>query len=685
MANYANLKSAIQQVVKTNGNNEITGSLLQQSLLAMIDSLGGNYSYSGIATPTTNPGTPDQNVFYIAAEPGAYSNFGGASLSVGEVAILKYNGSWHKDTTKIASLSGVAQLEQNIDLQLQGGGIFDKTFVFSGGSNYQTIPLRLSAGKYKYTTFTGASGVLQDGSGNTIVALNENQTERRFTITDTQASAIEKIVFIGGNIRIASVNEQIENLDAKIDNEIFNLQSEIDNKFGYEKNYAWVTGTYTKYQIRFSPGTIRVSTNNTANTIYFENSSGQAIITINGYLYRELTLTQEQADAITNISIYGGDFQIAADGLDKEIEQIKEKVDDSIFLRTTGNYSYKRIEYDFKAFGFYKVTVESTSASKVDFQGLVNASDDSGDYLFSLKSGESILLTPTKTYQALYVGAAGSYIVNVEIYGPSTINTIHTFYCGPTRQYTKITDAIKAATLYMNSVLFVDAGEYDIINELGADYFNMTESNYSAGPILKNGIKVIATPGAKIVCHYTGSNETVMRVFSPLNAGPYGFTLSGVHIEASRVRYAVHDELNSSKIPTKCRYENCFMSLDNSNNPVWGNASCIGGGLAAHAVVDVLNSIFHPVSNGYKNGISYHEAVTAQDFDFKINVAGNYLIDGAIIFQMSNQMQGKNNYITVHDNNVPNDSRLPSGSAVVKDGGAFTTNIVLEWNNTVRV
>ena len=35
MANYENLKSAIQQVVKTNGNNAITGALLQQSLLLL--------------------------------------------------------------------------------------------------------------------------------------------------------------------------------------------------------------------------------------------------------------------------------------------------------------------------------------------------------------------------------------------------------------------------------------------------------------------------------------------------------------------------------------------------------------------------------------------------------------------------------------------------------------------------
>lgn len=114
MANYESLKAAIQDVVKTNGNNEITGALLQQSLLAMINSLGDGYQYMGVATPTTNPGTPDQNVFYIVSEIGAYSNFGGLSVSDGEVAILKYNGTWTKEVTGAATVAQVTQLGQDI-------------------------------------------------------------------------------------------------------------------------------------------------------------------------------------------------------------------------------------------------------------------------------------------------------------------------------------------------------------------------------------------------------------------------------------------------------------------------------------------------------------------------------------------------------------------------------------------
>lgn len=110
MANYASLKAAIQQVVKTNGNNEITGALLQQTLFAMVDSLGGYYQFAGIASPSTNPGSPDQNVYYIASTAGTYTNFGGLVLADGEIAILKYNGAWSKDSTGAASQEMVNQL-----------------------------------------------------------------------------------------------------------------------------------------------------------------------------------------------------------------------------------------------------------------------------------------------------------------------------------------------------------------------------------------------------------------------------------------------------------------------------------------------------------------------------------------------------------------------------------------------
>ena len=114
MANYETLKSTIQQVVKTNGNNEITGALLQQSLLAIINSLGAGYQFVGVATPATNPGTPDQKVFYIANSKDTYTNFGGISITEDEVVILYYDTAWHKLLTGIASQEKLSELERDL-------------------------------------------------------------------------------------------------------------------------------------------------------------------------------------------------------------------------------------------------------------------------------------------------------------------------------------------------------------------------------------------------------------------------------------------------------------------------------------------------------------------------------------------------------------------------------------------
>lgn len=94
MANES-LKAVIRAAIKENQNQEITGEVLQQVLLAMVNALGAQYQFAGVATPATNPGTPDQNVFYFAYIAGTYTNFG--AINVPGFSILKYNGSWSID------------------------------------------------------------------------------------------------------------------------------------------------------------------------------------------------------------------------------------------------------------------------------------------------------------------------------------------------------------------------------------------------------------------------------------------------------------------------------------------------------------------------------------------------------------------------------------------------------------
>lgn len=104
MANWSDLKNSVASIIKTNGNKEITGQLLQDVLNNIISNVGLNSSYAGIATSSTNPGTPDGNVFYLASSEGVYSNFNGISMSMDEIAVLEWNGSWTKKTIQTGSI-----------------------------------------------------------------------------------------------------------------------------------------------------------------------------------------------------------------------------------------------------------------------------------------------------------------------------------------------------------------------------------------------------------------------------------------------------------------------------------------------------------------------------------------------------------------------------------------------------
>lgn len=157
---YAVLKAAIEAVIKTNGNNEITGALMQQSLLAMITSLGAYYDFVDVATPSTNPGTPDQNVMYFAATAGTYTNFGGIVVNDGEFCALCWNGSWIKKTTGAATATELAQLEKQVN-----GGPEDVTpttqsgFYYSVSANMAVNATANAGSKYTGTTSAG-SGII---------------------------------------------------------------------------------------------------------------------------------------------------------------------------------------------------------------------------------------------------------------------------------------------------------------------------------------------------------------------------------------------------------------------------------------------------------------------------------------------------------------------------------------------
>ena len=101
MGNFDTTKTTIKNAIKENNNQEITGSILQNILINMLNNIGVGYIFGGVATPTTKPesitGT-NAPVYYIANEVGTYVNFNNIVVNENEFVFL-INGSdkkWKK-------------------------------------------------------------------------------------------------------------------------------------------------------------------------------------------------------------------------------------------------------------------------------------------------------------------------------------------------------------------------------------------------------------------------------------------------------------------------------------------------------------------------------------------------------------------------------------------------------------
>ena len=93
MGGYEELIAGIKAVVRRNGRREITGDALQQVLVGMVSAIGANSAFAGVATPDTDPGSPDANVFWIAATPGTYAHFGNAVVTASAI-LSNEKGAW---------------------------------------------------------------------------------------------------------------------------------------------------------------------------------------------------------------------------------------------------------------------------------------------------------------------------------------------------------------------------------------------------------------------------------------------------------------------------------------------------------------------------------------------------------------------------------------------------------------
>ena len=106
------LEQLIEFISTTEAPKSVTNPIVGKVLSGLLQRPG----YMGVATPATNPGTPDGGAFYLAGEAGTYPNFGGATVNRGVLTVFTYSGtSWEAQSIDIASTLGSPEDEPAAD------------------------------------------------------------------------------------------------------------------------------------------------------------------------------------------------------------------------------------------------------------------------------------------------------------------------------------------------------------------------------------------------------------------------------------------------------------------------------------------------------------------------------------------------------------------------------------------
>ncbi|MGH4117865.1 hypothetical protein [Clostridium sp.] len=123
-----------------------------------------------------------------------------------------------------------------------------------------------------------------------------------------------------------------------------------------------------------------------------------------------------------------------------------------------------------------------------------------------------------------------------------------------------------------NTVITVEAGEYDVYSELvgiyGISFFDNHTTNVTDGWGLEigNNITIKGSPNAKLLFNYTGSNASVNGNFALLMLKNSYATIEGLTLIALNCKYVVHDDWYVKTNPYVHKCKDVKMIMDNSSN-----------------------------------------------------------------------------------------------------------------------
>lgn len=245
--------------------------------------------------------------------------------------------------------------------------------------------------------------------------------------------------------------------------------------------------------------------------------------------------------------------------------------------------------------------------------------------------------------------------------------------------YTSFVEGVNAACGYMDSIVYVGAGTYDLLDELGSDYIKQAGVGERKGLELKNRVHVICSSQTILSMSNLRSlydsdeqYDNAKEYLSPINTGVYGCTLENATIIDSNVRYSIHDDQGwSGSTPYINKFINCTLI---HKSGMYGD--CIGGGLGENCGIEIRGCYLEGESNvvrlAYYHGNNHTGVTTAKG---RVTICDNYFA-GVGTFQMTNYGDSTETSTAYVSNN--SFGTAPS----VRNAG--TTVDMKAWNNEIR-
>ena len=229
--------------VRSQATNKVPSSKLFDDEITKIINSGA--LYKGVATPTTAPGTPDGNVFYLATEIGTYANFGGyVHDGKGTVIFSNVTGSWVATKTTIATKE---MTDLRVVKSAKGGNLLDQTTLESGWIDSSgVINASSSYGNTEFIPITEGETLKANFSAGTIPVIALYDINKQFIsgvpTTNLQITGTASSKFVKWSVEFGTLNSNSAIYSTTIPSTInkFNpileyLLAEVVEELGYNK------------------------------------------------------------------------------------------------------------------------------------------------------------------------------------------------------------------------------------------------------------------------------------------------------------------------------------------------------------------------------------------------------------------------------------------------------------------